>query len=220
MAKYGAPRSPSGASAPREPPGKVASPAASQGLGSARLRPPPPRGVDTRRVLAQVDPKSGDAGAWRTVRGELHGCFLPRLFVFPLKTSHGISLLISGTINEVVSSTLTPVYLGVVPNSEHNFEADVATNFLAIGSSCLSLNALRRDNLFQKGTCRTVKYSDLKSSKHGKTLLHCLCSGQTLVLSFPGSDEKSTKINTGGIRTSIKSGKTTANKGKTPSSAF
>lgn len=44
----------------------------------------------------------------------------------------------------MISSTLAPVYLGVVPSYEHNSEADVATNFLAIVSSCFSLNAPRR----------------------------------------------------------------------------
>lgn len=46
-----------------------------------------------------------------------------------------------------------------------------------------------------------MKYSDYRRSKQGKTVLQRLCSGQTLALTFPGIDEKSTKINTDGITT-------------------
>lgn len=60
-----------------------------------------------------------------------------------------ISFLISRTITGVVSSTPASVYLDVVPDYELNSEADVTTNFLALDSLCFSLNALRRNNLFQ-----------------------------------------------------------------------
>lgn len=110
------------------------------------------RTVNRRRLISKLDPK----GASETLR----------LSISSEIGDRGISFLVSSTINEVVSSTPAPVYLGVVPNYEHNSEADVATNFLAVDSSCFSLNAFEETQpvsgetlVVYKGVCMYISYT-------------------------------------------------------------